>query len=346
MHTLTARRVRIRSNRTSLGRLQRGHRVVAVDERGDDAHRVRQPLHRVRTRDRQPAHARTPDRVAEVDQAGRAAGAVDEDVVLVRVVVDHLLGQAGELRGDDALVPIQHPLDHAALVLGDVRDQPPRGRRLHQVPRMRSPGVRMVEADQRPVDARHEPPQRDEIALGVSLDLCPHTPVEPGQDPQHARLPGDRHPRRRLTTTSAHDPRRRVRRRRALEVEQHGFLQFDLRGIAGVEQLHHHAGPVGTLQPEVQITLAGERRELAFHGISLRQRGTAALAGDRGVGGHVHARIMASARARPSVVQAGSPSRSALICSARKREYKPALVQRRRPSARSRAGRCASTCCA
>ncbi len=74
---------------------QRRDLVVAAHDRHDRARRVRRSLHRIGGGDRQPAHARAVHDVAEVDQPADGPVLADQHVVLVGVVVDDLLGEAG-----------------------------------------------------------------------------------------------------------------------------------------------------------------------------------------------------------------------------------------------------------
>ena len=132
---------------------QRGDLVVAAHEREHGAQRVLVPQSRVCARDGEPAHARRPHDVAEVDQADLLA--VDEHVVLVGVVVDDLVRERGEVD------PVR---------LG-------RGR---HVPAVRPPHRGMREVRERGVQRRHRAAERAQ-APACRLQLRPRRPLDPRQ---------------------------------------------------------------------------------------------------------------------------------------------------------------------
>lgn len=134
-----------------LVRPQRRDLVVAAHERNHRPGRIGVALHRVRDRDREPAHARAVHDVAEVDQPDRAVP-VDEHVVLVGVVVDELVRE---------------------LV------QPHQPGRVAQVPAVRPTQRGMVEVRERPVDARDLALELGQIPRPVG----PRVPVDPRQQP-------------------------------------------------------------------------------------------------------------------------------------------------------------------
>ncbi len=147
---------------------QRRHLVVAAHHRHDRTGRVRLVLHRVRARDREPAHAGGPDDVAEVDQPRDRAVLAHQHVVLVGVVVDDLVRQVVE-RGDLDALPA----------------------RVAQIPRVRAVHRGVLEARQRPVDPRHGAPE----ARQVATRLGPRPAVEPAQQPDRALALGERRAR-------------------------------------------------------------------------------------------------------------------------------------------------------
>ena len=156
---------------------QRRHLVVAAHERHDRARRVRLTLHRVRARDREPAHARGPDDVAEVDQPGDRPVLGDQHVVLVGVVVDDLVGEVIEGRhGDPDLA------------------------RMAQVPAMGAAHGRVLEVRERLVHARDGAAE----ARHVAARIRPRAAVEPGQQPHGpVRRARRSHPARRGTAGSS-----------------------------------------------------------------------------------------------------------------------------------------------
>ena len=150
---------------------ERRHLVVAADHVDHGARRIGTALHRVRARDREPAHARRVDDVAEIDQPRHHAVRPDEDVVLVGVVVDDLVGEVVER----ALVPVL------------------------QVPAVRAVHLRVREVRERAVHPRHRRAQRRAVTgcerprLALQPAQQPHrVPVQRlrrPREPRHGRLP-------------------------------------------------------------------------------------------------------------------------------------------------------------
>jgi len=217
------------SQQGELARLQRRDLVVAGDEQQDLALGHRERGHRVGARDGEPAGARRPADVAEVDQAGDRRVLVEQDVVLVGVVVDRLGRQRPQRRLHERLEPREHRV-------GDVVALRAQLARAQHVPRERPVQGGIIEAGERRGTGR------------------------PGRiRPRHARHPrehaGDARPGRHAGGTVAGAQHARRRHAGAAgDVLHRGVLQVQPRGIRalGVE-LEHVA-----VEREVAIELAGQ----------------------------------------------------------------------------------------
>ena len=153
--------------------------MVALDHRQHRLHLVVGAEHRVRARDREPAHPRRPHDVTEVDQR-QGAVTVDEDVEVVGVVVQHLARQPDE-RGQQCSYALEGGRDEVAHLRVELPGDRPEVQGALQVPAQGPVGERVAEAEESAVDAGHEIPQRPAPVVVVRTRRRPGRALEPAE---------------------------------------------------------------------------------------------------------------------------------------------------------------------